>query len=234
MTPFDKGPTRLSTLTTLGIVDGLTHAGVMLTRAILFDLDGTLLDSLGDLADSANAVRANVGLPTLADGAVAGGVGQGLGVLLRHCLPLAHHANLDQHRRLFLAHYEKNLLNRSAPFEGVESVLRSLPRPIGLVSNKPRRFGAPIIKALGWHFEVMVFGDDLPQRKPEPEPLLAAAEVLGVAPDETIYVGDHRVDEAAARAAGMSFRAVPWTDGFEERRLERLDELLALRAGGKN
>ena len=103
--------------------------------------------------------------------------------------------------------------------------------PVGLVTNKPRRFGAPILERLNWTFEVVVFGDDRPTRKPDPEPLNFAAGKLGCRPVDIVYVGDTSYDQRAAVAAGMHFRAVPWADKDIGQRMSGLDELHTLTTG---
>ncbi len=230
MVPFDKRGTTLSTLSALGIVDVLPHGWTMDDRAVLFDLDGTLLDSLGDLADAVNAVRTELGLSRLAESEVSHGLGSGLGVLLRACLPARFHHDLSRCREVFLNHYGANLMVRSRPFEGVEALLGDIKCSTGLVTNKPRRFAEPILEHLGWSFDVIVFGDDPLGRKPSAGPILGALARLGVAAENAVYVGDTRVDFLASEAAGVTFLAVPWAHGLEQHKMDRLSDVL-LRIG---
>ncbi len=181
--------------------------------AFLFDLDGTLLDSRGDLADAANAARAALGLPPLSDEAVERHTGWGMAALLAGVVPEATPEMLVRAREVFIPYYQKHLLKRSPPYPRVEEMFEALAgHPLGLVTNKPAMFTVPIVEALGWnrHFGVVVSGDTTPQRKPAPEPLLHGLAALGVAPAEAIFVGDTPIDAETARNAGVRFIAVPW------------------------
>ena len=197
---------------------------------LLFDLDGTLLDTLGDLAAAANAARAMFGLDPVPDAAVAPHIGWGLGHLLSHVLPASNHAEMEAARATFMAHYGTHLLVHSVPFPGAEKLMRRRgARFVGLVTNKPSRFVAPILAGLGWHFDVVIAGDTLPQRKPDPAPLLAAIDGL---PDgqRAIYIGDTEVDREAATGAGLCFVGVAWgrIAKTETRVIHRLDAALSL------
>jgi phosphoglycolate phosphatase len=184
-------------------------------QAVLFDLDGTLIDSTGDLADGANAARAAFGLPPLPEGEVAPAIGHGLGHLLRGTLPEGLHPRLEEARAAFHTHYAAHLLHRTRAYAGVPACLEHLAAcgiPLGLVTNKPGRFVAGILDGLGWteRFETVVAGDTLPQRKPAPEPIRHAVDALGTEPEQTIYVGDSEVDLECAAAAGVPFVCVAW------------------------
>ena len=196
--------------------------------ALLFDLDGTLLDSSGDLADSANASRSYFGLPPLSDSVILAQVGYGLGHLLRGLLPLHLHPRLLEARGAVRDHYQDHLLDRSSPYPGADRLLRRYPGPMALVTNKPARFTDPIIQDLGWseHFELILSGDSLSQRKPHPAPLHFALEVLKARPDQALFIGDSEVDEEAAQAAGVPFLCVAWGRSKAPERLERLEALL--------
>lgn len=179
-------------------------------RTVVFDLDGTLLDSSGDLAVAANQVRRHFDLSPLTVAEVEGGIGWGLGHLLGHVLPEPLHPRLPEARAVFIDTYSNALLVHSEAYPGAAALLRQLPRPVGLVTNKPMGFTTPILEGLGWSFDVVLGGDSLPQRKPDPAPLLAALEQLGCAPEHALFVGDSEVDQATAAAAGVRFAAVPW------------------------
>jgi phosphoglycolate phosphatase len=183
------------------------------TSAVLFDLDGTLLDSRGDLADAANATRAHLGLVALSDEAVEAHTGSGMVALLRGVLPEVEPAALETLREVFVAHYCAHLLDRSRPFPGVEVMLDAMAgAPLGLVTNKPTMFTTPILQGLGWsdRFGVVVCGDTTPWRKPSPEPLLHALAALGVSADRAVFVGDTPIDAETAAAANVDFLCVGW------------------------
>ena len=182
-------------------------------RSLFFDLDGTLLDSSGDIAAAANMVRAHLNQPPLPINEVGEGVGWGLAHLLRHVLPSALHHRMPEAREVFMASYSQRLLVDSAPYEGAGVLLEALSTqaiPVGLVTNKPMAFVSPILEALGWRFDVVVGGDSLKVRKPNPAPLLHALSVVGCEPEAALFVGDSEVDQAAALAAGVRFAAVGW------------------------
>jgi phosphoglycolate phosphatase len=181
--------------------------------AFLFDLDGTLLDSKGDLADAANAARTALGLAPLPDAEVERHTGWGMAMLLKGVLPEADAAGLARARELFIQYYRGHLAVRSRPYPSVAPMFEALAgHPLGLVTNKPAMFGAPLLDHLAWtdRFDVRVFGDTLPERKPAPEPLLHAIERLRLSPAECVYVGDTPIDRETAAAAGVRFVCVAW------------------------
>jgi len=183
------------------------------SKAVLFDLDGTLLDSRGDLADAVNATRAALGVEPLSDEVVGGHIGRGLTALLEQALPPLSPVEFQASRAVFIAHYSANLLNRSRPYDGVEAMFDGLKGyRLGLVTNKPSMFTHGILRGLGWdtRFEVVVCGDTTPTRKPSPEPLLLGLEKLGAAPASAVFVGDTSVDAETAAAVGAPFVCVGW------------------------
>ena len=185
-------------------------------RGVLFDLDGTLVDSAPDLAAAANRLRGEHGLEPLplADlrpmvGAGARGmVGVAFGVKPGD-------SRFEDLRDAFLAHYEAGLLESTQPFPGIEALLQSLERSgtaWGIVTNKATRFTRPLVAGLGLadRAAVVVCGDTTPHSKPHPEPLLAAARSMNLAPSAIVYVGDDQRDAHAAQAAGMRMLVATW------------------------
>lgn len=183
-------------------------------EAILFDLDGTLLNTLEDLKDSCNAALEACGYPPRTLDEVRRFVGNGVGLLIRRALPEG--AGEEEWARclaLFKAHYQNNLDNKTRPYPGIEQALDALLARgyrIGVVSNK---FDAAVKALCAHHFpriQVAVGEREGVRKKPAPDSALAAAQALGVRPASTLYVGDSEVDIQTARNAGMDCLSVDW------------------------
>lgn len=178
-------------------------------QAVLFDLDGTLLDSAPDLAAAANVVRVNHGLEALPLANYRPYVGTGARGMLRIALGLEPGTpEFDVQREVFFQAYEGLLMQHSELFQGVPELVDALERaaiPWGIVTNKSERFTYPIVamEATLARAGVVVCGDTTPHSKPHPAPLLHASERLGQIAQGVIYVGDDERDMQAARAAGM-------------------------------
>ncbi|HUN26274.1 MAG TPA: phosphoglycolate phosphatase [Steroidobacteraceae bacterium] len=186
-------------------------------RAVLFDLDGTLLDTAQDLSDALNALRGEQGLDPLDFVRVRTFVSHGSSALVRIAFPQAPEPKFLSLRDRLLELYGAALAVHTRPFAGVPQLLAYLERaglPWGVVTNKPAHLTEPLLEALALRRRAaaVVSGDTLPERKPHPRPLLFAAEQLGVAPAACVYVGDAERDVLAARAAGM--RAVVACFGY--------------------
>jgi N-acetyl-D-muramate 6-phosphate phosphatase len=183
---------------------------------VLFDLDGTLIDSAPDLAGAANRLRADHGLEPLPLDMLRPMVGSGARGMVGVAFGVAPgEARFEPLRDTFLAHYEAMLLERTAPFAGVEELLSGLEAagiPWGIVTNKAARFTLPIVAGLKLdeRAAAVVCGDTTPHSKPHPAPLLHAARAMGLAPEDVVYVGDDLRDAQAARAAGMPMVAATW------------------------
>jgi 2-phosphoglycolate phosphatase len=177
-------------------------------RAVLFDLDGTLLDTAPDLIRVLNQVRREQHRDPLPYAIVRTQVSHGSSGLIRLGFPdLSGHA-LETLRLRLLELYGQQLAVGTQLFEGCRQVLDTLKvrgLPWGIVTNKPGFLTDPLLVELGLHGEAgsVVSGDTLPQRKPHPAPLLLAASHLAVQPGHCLYVGDAERDVQAARAAGM-------------------------------
>jgi phosphoglycolate phosphatase len=189
---------------------------MMACKAVLFDLDGTLVDSAPDLAGSANRLRALQGLPPLPLAALRPFCGSGARGMLEIGLDLRPlDAGYEAARLAFLADYAEHLLDGTHPFADVDELLKRLAaRGLrwGIVTNKAESLAQPLQQAFAalQGAAVLVGGDTTPHRKPHPAPLLEAARRLGLAPQDCIYVGDDERDIQAARAAGMSGLAACW------------------------
>jgi phosphoglycolate phosphatase len=191
-------------------------------KAILFDLDGTLVDSARDLQDAINVLLEGEGRKTIALDDVKAMVGDGVAKLVERAL-LATGGTVPDHVALvrrFLDIYEANASRHTYAYPGVKEVLEELHRRglhLGVVTNKPTVATVDILNALGLrdYFDAIVAGDTLPERKPHPGPLLYALEGLRVAPTEALMVGDNYHDVQAARGAGM--RVVAVTYGYSHK-----------------
>ncbi|MCW5574415.1 MAG: phosphoglycolate phosphatase [Steroidobacteraceae bacterium] len=177
-------------------------------RAVLFDLDGTLLDTAPDMVGALNTLRAEEGLAPVPFAAARAQVSHGSSGLMRVGFPDAIDAELERLRERFLALYRRRLADETLLFPGGDLVLEHLEAaalPWGVVTNKPGWLAEPLLAALGLdrRMACLVSGDTLPERKPHPRPLLHAAQSIGVEAAACVYVGDALRDVQAARAAGM-------------------------------
>ncbi len=185
-------------------------------RAVLFDLDGTLIDSAPDLAGAANEMRVSRGLAELPVSHFRPMVGSGARGMLHRALDMnPQHEQFAAARDEFLNRYESRMTRDTRLFPDMEPVLQALRKrsmPWAIVTNKAMRFSEPLVRALGLHLhaQTLVCGDTTPHAKPHPAPLLEAARRIGVAAAECIYVGDDHRDVQAGRAAGMATVAVAW------------------------
>ena len=184
--------------------------------AVLFDLDGTLIDSAPDLAGAANDLRRSHGLPDLPYEQLRPMVGSGARGMVGAAFGVVPgDARFETLRDQFLARYEQRFLQETAVFPLIEPLLRALGAhglPWGIVTNKAARFAQPVVAGLQLHERaaVLICGDTTPHAKPHPAPLLEAARRIGVAPTRCVYVGDDLRDVQAGRSAGMPTIAAAW------------------------
>lgn len=187
-------------------------------QAVLFDLDGTLIDSAPDLGAAADKMRVDRGLPSLpleqyrpmAGAGARGMLGVAFGMTPEHPEFLAY-------REEFFCNYENAMTERTFIFEGVQAMVQALQGrglPWGVVTNKSQRFTLPLTAGmpLFTSASVVISGDTTPYSKPHPEPLFEAARRLELDPQRCVYVGDDERDIVAGRAAGM--RTVAATYGY--------------------
>ena len=190
---------------------------------LLFDLDGTLVDSRDDLVTAVNLTLAEAGRAPLARGRVVGFVGEGVSKLIGRSLAASlgrepAPAEVEAGVLAFKRHYRAHLLERTRPYAGVAGALaRFRDLPMAVVTNKPFEFALGVLEGLGLseYFVAVLGGDSLPERKPHPAPLLEAARLCGAAPAACLMVGDSRVDVLAGRAAGM--KTCGFAGGFRGR-----------------
>jgi phosphoglycolate phosphatase len=189
--------------------------------AVLLDLDGTLMDTIPDLAHAANAMRAELGLPALPEALIATFVGNGIDNLIGRTLAHDHAADaltaelIARARKAFYPAYHRINGTRSVLFDGVIEgldAMRSAGLKIAVVTNKSAEFTLPLLELAGLspYMDAVVCGDTLPERKPDPAPMLHACALLGVAPERSVAVGDSINDALSARAAGCAVLAVPY------------------------
>ena len=181
----------------------------MTIQAVLFDLDGTLADTAPDLGCALNRMRLARGRQALPLAATRAYTSLGARGLLNIGLDVTpEHPDYDALREEFLGLYAENLCRATRLFPGMAELLAELERravPWGVVTNKAERFTFPLLELLGMRGRTacIIGGDTTGRIKPDPAPLLAASERIGIAPGRCVYVGDDRRDMQAGRAAGM-------------------------------
>jgi phosphoglycolate phosphatase len=190
----------------------------MAPEAILFDLDGTLVDSRRDLAASVNFALRALALPERPAEEIFGFIGEGARRLLERSVAPRLEA-LEPALAAWSRHYAEHLLDTTRAYPGVAELLDRLRPPLAVHTNKPGDFARRILDGLGLapRFAQVVGGGDGPARKPDPEGARAILARLGVAPDRAVYVGDSHIDVATAHAAGLRFVGVAWGLGGEAR-----------------
>lgn len=189
-------------------------------KMILIDLDGTMVDSVPDLAYSVDRMCEELGLPLRGEARVRNWVGNGVERLVKRALTDSldgepDQALFDRALPVFSAYYKDNTSQRSCLYAGVAEGLEALRRAgyaLGCVTNKPAQFTLPLLKAMGIYdyFGIVVSGDTLPVRKPDPAPLFHAAKYFGVDPSDALMIGDSISDVKAARNAGFRIACVTY------------------------
>ncbi len=188
--------------------------------AVAFDLDGTLVETLPDLHESANRMLANLGRPAAAEATVRAYIGDGVDRLVKRLLTGSTDAEPDaalfeQAAKDFRTHYAQILTRASRPYpDTIETleILRNRGFKLACVTNKPARYTGPLLAALDLArlLDLVLSGDSLEKKKPDALPLLHAAKTFGIEPARLLMVGDSAVDAAAARAADSPVFCVPY------------------------
>jgi len=213
---------------------------------VLIDVDGTLVDSVPDLAYCVDEMLKALGLPVRGEERVRHWVGNGVERLVRRGLVNdlngePDEALFEKAMPIFNALYAENTSKRSCLYPGVKEALdflRTTDVKIGCVTNKAAQFTLPILKDLGIadYFEIVICGDTLAKKKPDPLPLLHAAEQLAVQPQDSLMLGDSMSDVKAARAAGFSIICMSYgynhgediRDYHPDAVVDRMDEIKQL------
>jgi phosphoglycolate phosphatase len=189
-----------------------------LKELLIFDLDGTLIDSKRDLADSVNAMRVHLGEPLLADETVYSYVGNGAAVLVQRALPGREEEEIERGLRFFLDYYRDHMLDATTLYPGVREGLNELLAAdvkMAVLTNKPVRFSEHLIKGLGLenHFFRIYGGNSFEEKKPHPKGIELLMEELRIGRQQTIMIGDSAVDVMTARNAQVRACGVTW--GFQ-------------------
>lgn len=215
----------------------------MAFKAVIFDLDGTLLDTLEDLANSMNSVLKRHGFPVHEADAYRYLVGDGITMLVTRALPEQNRdeETVFQCREEMIEQYDKHWADNTRPYEGVAEMLTALGSrgiPMTILSNKPDRFTKPTVEKLlsEYRFEIIFGARDSVPIKPDPAGALEIADTLHIPPEEFLYLGDTGTDIKTAISAGMYPVGVLWgfrpreelAEAGAERLIEKPEELLEL------
>jgi phosphoglycolate phosphatase len=210
-------------------------AGDSARGVVIFDLDGTLVDSKPDLAASVNHVRASFGLGPLGEDAIGGMIGGGAETLVRRALGEPRSpGEVDSALGQFLAYYREHMLDQSRLYPGVGKTLDRLGGPLAVLTNKPIRFSRLMLEGLGIHdrFSVVYGGNSFSEKKPDPVGIHRILEDTGARADAAWMVGDSAVDVLAGRRAGVRTCGVTWgyaAHTFEDHppdvRVDRFEDL---------
>ena len=189
-------------------------------KAVVIDLDGTLLDTAPDLAEAANRMLAELQLSVIDEALLKTYIGNGVSKLIKRVLTRDMNGEPDkalfnEAQPIYEKHYAAVVSQKSRPYPGVIDGLNALKQAgyrLACITNKAEKFTLPVLKDTGLHdyFELILAGDTLPKKKPDPMPLMYACEKFGVTPDEILLIGDSLNDTQAARAAGCYVFCVPY------------------------
>jgi phosphoglycolate phosphatase len=214
-------------------------------RALIFDLDGTLIDSQRDLIHSVNAMLREMACPELAEDTISGYIGHGAPQLVARALGSG--ATPEESTRalqFFLGYYERHKMDTTCAYPGVTETLAQLQRqdlPMAVLTNKPARISVRILEALGLanYFRAIYGGNSFETKKPDPLGAKTILGELGAAPGETMVIGDSEVDIQTARNAGTLAAAVNYGFGVHDRQrypadvyLDSIADLVRLVDGG--
>ena len=199
----------------------MTDTRITAVRAIIFDLDGTLIDSKLDLIHSVNAMLAEMKRPQLAAETVSGYIGHGAPQLVARALGgTATEEELKHALQFFLGYYEEHKMDNTCAYPDVPETLAQLNHlPMAVLTNKPERISVRILNSMGLarYFRVIYGGNSFESKKPDPFGANKILQELGVAAREALIVGDSEVDVQTARNAGTQAAAVNYGFGVHDR-----------------
>ncbi len=192
-----------------------TMSEIEMAPVILFDLDGTLVDSAVDLLNALNVIVQQTGKSALSLAQIRPVVSKGARAMLAVAFPALDEESRLQYLQPFLDCYQEAVAKYSTPFADIETVLIAIEASgsrWGIVTNKPFYLAREVVHSMGWTHRtaVLIGGDTLPRKKPDPDQLFHACELLAVQAADCIYVGDDERDVLAARHAGMKSVAALW------------------------
>lgn len=182
---------------------------------LIFDLDGTLIDSVPDLAVAVNLTLTDLQRATFDEATVRHWVGNGAKTLIQRALSGSTEIDANLSETLvqtalerFFSHYREHTCHKTRPYDGVSDGLNALQQAgftLAIVTNKPYEFVPPILQKLGWtaYFSHVLGGDSLPVKKPDPTPLFTVCDTLGFSPAQSVMIGDSKNDILAGQQAGM-------------------------------
>lgn len=189
---------------------------------LIFDLDGTLIDSVPDLAYAVNLTLQDLDHAPFDESVIRNWVGNGAKTLIERALSGETHIDptlpksfVNQALEHFFRHYRKHVCEKTQAYTGVDEGLKTLKNAgftLAIVTNKPYEFVPPILQTLGWqaYFSQVLGGDSLPVKKPDPTPLLTACENLGFSPSQSVMIGDSKNDILAGQNANMTTLALSY------------------------
>lgn len=201
---------------------------IMMKSLLIFDLDGTLVDSANDLADATNATLQALNKPTFDEKIIRGWVGNGAKVLIARALsgsqtidPNLDESLLNDALSIFFKYYGEHTCIKTQPYEGVDKGLKQLKNAgfqLAIITNKPLQFVPTILQTLGWQdlFAITLGGDSLPVKKPDPTPLLYVCEQLNIAPNQSYMIGDSKNDILAGKNANIDTLALTYGYNYGE------------------
>lgn len=202
-------------------------------RVLIFDLDGTLIDSRLDLVHSVNATLSHLGRPALPHELIESYVGNGVSMLMQRALG---EGSTEEERfraqEFFLSYYREHMLDNTVPYPGVMEALAALAnlqgRDMAVLTNKPVRFSEEILKGLGMaaYFSLVYGGNSFERKKPDPVGVHTLLRNLGAQPREAMMIGDSAVDVRTARNAGIWCCGVSYGLGLEGMRAEPPDFMI--------